>query len=77
MITWEKNLEEQEGSQCQQQTISKTKTMDGDTDDISIKGGKAEQKPNINRILKKYNVPWSTLQDHISGRVTHGTKPRP
>jgi len=53
--------------------------MDGDTDDISIKGGKADQKPNINRISKKYSVPWSTLQDRISGCVTHGMKlvPRP
>jgi len=38
---------------------------------------KQSKKPNINRIPKKYNVPRSTLQDRISGLVTHGTKPGP
>jgi len=45
--------------------------------DSALKEAKQSKKPNINRILKKYNVPRSTLQDSISGRVTHGTKPRP
>jgi len=47
------------------------------TEDISIEGDKAEQKTNINRISKKYNVPRSTMQNRISGCVTHDTKPGP
>jgi len=43
----------------------------------ALKEAKQSKKPNINRISKKYNVPRSTLQDHISGHVTHGTKPGP
>jgi len=52
------------------------KTMDRDTDDISIEGGEVEQKTqhqqNIEKVLRS-----STLQNHISGHVTHGTKPGP
>jgi len=51
--------------------------MDGDTDDISIEGGKAEQKSQHQQNIEKYNVPKSTLQDRISGHVTYKTKPRP
>jgi len=43
----------------------------------ALKEAKQSKKPNMNRISKKYNVPRSTLQDHISGRATHGTKPEP
>jgi len=43
----------------------------------ALKEAKQSKKPNINRISKKYVVPRSTLQDCISGRVTHGTKPKP
>jgi len=41
-----------------------------------LKEAKQSKKP---RISKKYmyNVPQSTLQDHVSGHVTHGTKPGP
>ena len=32
---------------------------------------------SINKIAVLYGVPKSTLHDHISGRVQHGTKPGP
>jgi len=49
------------------------KQNDRDTDDISIEGGKAEQKnPTSTKYQKSTR---STLQDCISDRVTHGTKP--
>jgi len=54
--------------------ILEMKTMDGDTDDISIEGGKAEQKTQHQQNIEKVQ---STLQDHISGHVTHGIKPGP
>jgi len=39
--------------------------MDGDTNDISIEGGKAEQKTQHQQNIEKHNVPRSTLQDCI------------
>ena len=45
--------------------------------DSVLKEAKQSKKPKINRILKKYKVPRFTLRDRISGRVSHGTKPRP
>jgi len=48
--------------------------MDRDTDDVS---SKAEQKNQHQQSIKKYYIRRSTLQDRISGRVTHGTKPGP
>jgi len=45
------------------------KTMDGDTDEISIEGGKVEQKTQHQQNFKKSTR--STFQDRISGRVTH------
>jgi len=43
----------------------------------TMKEAKQSKKPNINRISKRYNVLRSTLQDFISGHVTHGTNPWP
>jgi len=80
-ITWEeKYLEEQEGSPDPMPTINPTTNHlknENNERRPALKEAKQNKKPNINRISKKYNVPRSTLQGHISGRVTHGTKPGP
>jgi len=48
-------------------------------EDISIEGDKAEQKKPTSTEYQKSTtyVPRSTLQNHISGCVTHDTKPGP
>jgi len=38
----------------------------------ALKQAKQSKKPNINRISKKYNVPRSTFQDHISAVLHMG-----
>jgi hypothetical protein len=38
----------------------------------AVKGGS-----HIKRAAEEHGVPVSTLRDHISGRVVHGTKPGP
>jgi len=32
---------------------------------------------SVNKAVKEYGVPRATLQGRITGRVVHGTKPRP
>jgi len=36
-----------------------------------------EGSSSVNMAAREYGVPRTTLQDKITGRVVHGTKPRP
>jgi len=49
------------------------------TDQSMVTAMKAvvEESSSVNKAAREYREPRTTLQDRITGRVGHGTKPRP